>query len=183
MKTYVLMVSRTFPAYHPRAGQLTYFNEQIFSGCRMSAHAKFSECIIKSGMYHTATPKIHTIRSNYTLWAHRAEEINAGRAVLSLRQWTGSPYNYARDGSKQEEFMQLTKIHVQKVIVNIEKEVYNGKFGKSSITSWGVYVDDKSISEKMIAKNDGLAVDDFCQWFNKGLNEGALIHFNSEFKY
>lgn len=29
MKTYVLILSRTFPAYHPKAGQPTYFKEQL----------------------------------------------------------------------------------------------------------------------------------------------------------
>jgi hypothetical protein len=85
MKTFVLMVSKHFMKGHPRAGQFTYFSEEIFSGCHLNPHATFSQEIISSGMYHTAIPKIHTIRENYEYWARIAEEVNAGRGFLSLR--------------------------------------------------------------------------------------------------
>jgi hypothetical protein len=82
MKTYVLMLAKTFPADHPRAGQETHFAEKYLEG-----------------------EKIHTIRANAYLWLKREKEIDQGNAVLSIRQWEGKPYK-----SKQIEIAQLTKI-------------------------------------------------------------------------
>lgn len=69
MKTYVLMVSKTFPTYHPKAGQPTNFVEKI-----------------------ARLEKIHTIRGNYPLWQKRIAQIERGEARLSIRVWTGKPY-------------------------------------------------------------------------------------------
>ncbi|MDR2186394.1 MAG: hypothetical protein LBO80_12125 [Treponema sp.] len=91
MKTYVLMIAKTFPAGHPREGRLTHFRGRI-----------------RQGM------KIHTIRENYELWKKRMEEIRGGAAVLSLRQWDGVPRR-----SPQKEFLRLTaedKAGVQKIV-------------------------------------------------------------------
>lgn len=78
MKTYVLTLSKVFPKTHKRAGEPTDF-----------------ELLFKDNNYFD---KIHTIRANYPLWKQRISEIQAGRAVLSVRQWTGNPYR-----SKQVE--------------------------------------------------------------------------------
>lgn len=78
-KSYVLTVSTTFPAYHPRRGEWTEFTKSIL-----------------------AKTKIHTIRANYELWRKRFEKIDKGEAVLSLRYWSGQPYR-----SKQSEFKRL----------------------------------------------------------------------------
>jgi hypothetical protein len=174
MKTYVLMISKRFPAYHPKAGEDTGFRDAILNQYHRAPDFVISRKSDGSVTCNVGPQKCHTIRANYDLWAHRAAEINAGRAILSLRQWTGSPYNYARDGSKQEEFLQLKKIHVQKVRVIITK--------MEDHTTIHTVVEGRMVGIDIVAKNDGLAVDDFCKWFNKGLNEGACIQF-TDFKY
>ena len=68
--TYVLMVSRYFPATHPRKGLPTFFLSKI-----------------------TNKEKIHTIRDNYELWKKRIDQVNEGKAVLELRFWEGRPYH------------------------------------------------------------------------------------------
>jgi hypothetical protein len=91
MKTFILMVSKTFPKDHPKVGKPTGFKNKIKSGA-----------------------KIHTIRENYEFWEKRIEAVRAGSAVLSLRQWDGLPYR-----SPQKEFLRLTKdsgIGIQKII-------------------------------------------------------------------
>ena len=80
MKTYILMLSKSFPAQHPRKGEPTGFREAF------------------------RKTKLHTLRANYALWAKRFEEIAAGKACLSVRQWTGAPYR-----SKQKELARLTR--------------------------------------------------------------------------
>ena len=81
-KIYVLTVSEFFPKNHPKEGLPTGFINAISS-----------------------YKKIHTIRANYELWAKRAEKINKGEAVLSVRYWTGKPYN-----SKQREVFVLNEM-------------------------------------------------------------------------
>lgn len=85
MKTYVLTLSRSFPANHEMHGKPTYFREKFLG---------------TPGMLR----KLHTIRANYTLWAKRFEKIAAGDACLSVREWMGAPYR-----SKQREVARLTK--------------------------------------------------------------------------
>lgn len=80
MKTYVLTLSKAFPATHPRKGEPTGFREAF------------------------RKTKLHTIRANYTLWLKRIAEVQRGEAVLSVRQWAGKPY-----ASKQELIANLTK--------------------------------------------------------------------------
>jgi hypothetical protein len=93
--TYVLMVSKFFPSYHPKKGILTFFKNMINSG-----------------------EKKHTIRGNYALWKKREEKINRGDAVLSLREWQGKPRR-----SKQVEIMSLDHINVQSVQISEKGEI------------------------------------------------------------
>lgn len=83
MKCFVLMVSKYFPASHPRKGDDTEFMESI-----------------------QHYDKIHTIRSNYELWEKRFEQIERGEAYLSVRQWSGLPYR-----SKQHEIFRFDYRH------------------------------------------------------------------------
>lgn len=70
IKVAPLMLSKVFTSGHSKAGQPTRFKEHLMDGT-----------------------KKHTIRGNYLYWAKKAEQINAGKMVLSIRQWTGRPYN------------------------------------------------------------------------------------------
>lgn len=141
MKTYVLTLSKTFPAGHPRAGQPTNFAEKVRKG-----------------------EKIHTIRGNFDLWKKRAQEINAGRAVLSVREWSGKPYQ-----SQQTEIRQFNKIGIQ--IVN-ENVVLDYSFDGSYNT----------VDSEIVAQNDGLEESDFLKWFKSGVIDFACIHF-TDFRY
>lgn len=80
MKTYVIILSEKFPTTHPRKGQETEFGRSFLNG-----------------------KKIHTIRWNFHLWEKRLKEVQEGRAVLSIRQWTCAPYR-----SPQKELARLT---------------------------------------------------------------------------
>jgi len=159
MKTYVIMVSRTFPVTHKRTGEQTEFESKILSG-----------------------EKIHTIRANYPLWKKRFEKIEAGEACLSLRYWSGIPRR-----SEQIEFLRLTKdngIGIQRldfVNSNFNLTMVDGFYSCSNIVD-GFYC--FSDTENSIAKNDGLSFDDFKDWFEDyELSEPmAVIHF-TKFRY
>lgn len=157
MKTYVLLISRYFPAKHPRSGESTFFPARIQNGLGEPHYIP------------SPASKIHTIRANYDMWSKRAEEINAGKAVLSIRYWSGRPYQ-----SKQVEFCKLERIGIQKL-----------GFSSGKIHYPFIDVDKaSSLDIEVIAKNDGLSFDDFEAWF-KGYDLSkpmAIIHF-TEFRY
>ena len=159
-KTFVLMISKAFPVKHIKAGQPTEFREKILAG-----------------------EKIHTIRANVKLWEKRAEMINRGEAVLSLRQWEGKPYR-----SKQVEIMRLERIGVQRtIIVNHGNFIHVRVFSSPSESLHNDCIDypdggksDQGLLETL-RKNDGLSIKDFQSWFPKKI-DGCIIHFTN-FRY
>lgn len=161
MKTFVLTVSKNFPQTHKRKGELTYFEDKI-----MKRYSDFNNFL--------GWVKIHTIRANYELWNKRLEQVQSGKAILSVRYWSGKPYN-----SKQVEICQLDKSSgcgVQKLnfvlskAVDIELPIIEHTKGV--------------IDPNELSKNDGLSLEDFKEWF-KGYDLSkpmAIIHFTN-FRY
>ncbi len=141
LKCYVLIVSREFPMKHPDVGKKTNF-------------------ILKIKIQQ----KIHTIRLNYLLWKKRIDEINAGKAYLSLRYWTGKPYK-----SKHKEFRKLYEVGIEKI--------------ESTILGWFINDHPAKLLTEDLAKNDGLSFAEFAAWFNPIPDEPlAIIHF-TDFRY
>lgn len=185
MKTYVLIISRTFPATHPQKGKTTGFKEKILlaTGCpdceenQDLSGMNISQC--NSCLRHAmVSNKIHTIRANYNLWEKRIKAIQEGKAVLSVRYWSASPYNYKKDNSKQIEVLRLDKdsgIGIQKLSWTID---HSGNYRPI------LYYIIKIIDLKELAQNDGLSMQDFNDWFkNYDLSEDmGIIHF-TPFRY
>lgn len=127
IKTYVITVSRIFPVTHSKNGQETKFEE-----------------LIKEGR------KTHTIRGNFQLWAKRLDEVNVGKAVLSIRVWRGRPYWPSEDGGPaQLEIKRLTSVQYQAVGI-ANAEILVGGLPQNS---------------NMVAQRDGLTLRDFWEWF------------------
>lgn len=150
MKTYVITLSQKFQHKHSKAGEPTEFKDKFFEALRGEGG------------------KIHTIRANYDLWKHRFDEIDAGLAQLSIRQWSGLPYR-----SKQIELALLSRkdgIGIQRL-----------KFDKSGFLP---NVDYKPIGIGYLANNDGLTFDDWSEWFKDydKTKPLAIIHFTA-FRY
>lgn len=161
MKTYVLMLSQVFPAYHPKSGKPTGFQNKLQAALNGWSDLTFA--------------KLHTIRANYPLWAKRFEQIERGEACLSIRQWSGKPY-----ASKQVEIARLTKydgIGLQKFEVSTN---YAG------INNWQHFkIDDRGyMSINDIPNKDGLTREDWIDWFkNYDLSKPfAIIQF-TKFRY
>lgn len=151
MKKYIITLSKFFIKQHIRAGEETGFKDSFLKG-----------------------KKVHTIRANYNLWEARIKEVQEGKAVLSIRQWSGLPYR-----SKQDEITELSKedgVGIQKLTFNKDS---NGEFFLEDFDIDGKYIDfDK------LAANDGLLTEDWYRWFKKyDLSKPmAVIHFTS-FRY
>lgn len=161
MKTYVITLSRYFPVKHSKAGEPTQFRDAFYAG---QVFNRGSECIY-------LRPKLHTIRANYPLWEKRIKDIQEGKAFLAVRQWSGRPYF-----SKQIEIARLTAANG----VGIQKLCFPNR-----LTAWIDYPEKRlSVGFKYLAKNDGLSLADWCDWFrhydlSKPL---AIIHF-TKFRY
>ena len=141
MKTYVLMISKYFPATHNRKGEETDFSQKLFDNA-----------------------KKHTIRANYDLWKYRIDQINQGKAILSVRQWEGKPYR-----SKQVELFTQSKVGIQKL--------------EWTVLGWFIDDFDSDVTNKILAKNDGLSLQDFADWFKKYPKEPMAIIQLSKLRY
>ncbi len=145
LKPYVITVSKNFIGKHPKKGEPTKFKEKIKSG-----------------------EKKHTIRSNYDFWSKRIDNVNAGEAVLSIRQWSGKPYN-----SKQVEIKKLFAGEVGIQQITTTGNAYDISIRKLNNTHR--FLTDLKI--RIIAQNDGLSIKDFRDWFEEPLIDGCIIHF------
>lgn len=157
LKCYYIMVSRYFGKAHPNAGQPTYFVEKIHKALGTYSLGES----INFEVLNNCEPKIHTIRLNYALWEKRFEEIAAGKAYLSLRYWLDDPYK-----SPQEEFARLTAAD------GIGIEAFTPQ-----VAATDDWLED-------YAKNDGLRLTDFKDWFGafEPNKKYAILHFTS-FRY
>lgn len=180
MKTFILTLSSTFPATHKRKGESTYFKEKIVNQKVSYGVLTDNESVSISDFckeYGVGT-KIHTIRANYELWAKRIEQVQNGEAILSIRYWSDKPYK-----SKQVEICQLGEnagVGIQEI------SIYPDLMGITNVWNDGDerYLEAHSVYIAELAKNDGLSLDDFKEWFKKyDLDKTmAIIHF-TPFRY
>lgn len=130
-KKVVVTLCRVFPVTHSLAGKPTEFEGKL------KEHKK-----------------IHTIRYNKNgVWDKRYKDIASGKKYLSVREWTGRPYN-----SEQREFAQYDKIGLQHITMT---------YGVDDAVPQ-IWIDGKQIPIEIVAKNDGLTVEQFV--------EGSLVN-------
>ncbi len=150
----VLTFSRHFPKGHPKAGQPTWFVEQVLnvilprplsiglSEFPAAARDYINDFFVIDGQLK----KHHTIRAG-NRW-------KVGD-MASLRVWSDKPYR-----SKQIEFAQVEVKKVWDFVLRPIKE--NGE-----INTYG-FINEDLVTEQLakeIANNDGLLVEDFDSWF------------------
>lgn len=161
-KIYQLGISKVYLSGHPKAGQPTHFKEKILCGVQNTvAHCKGTSI-------HTGS-KIHTIRPNYEYWKGIEAKVNSGEGILSLREWEGTPYK-----SKRPEFLPLTKMRVDKLVLEIEPR------SSKTMAITTLWIDDQNCSKRLneLAVNDGLENSmDLVQWLGFKTFHGCLISF------
>jgi len=176
IKTHVLWVSPRFPHDHPRAGEATYFVDKIAIALSLALINENAD---------NFSAKLHTCRADsknsknkkgaYEEWKRKIDEVNAGKAILSLRMWSGSPYNSKHDGSQPVEIAQFNKdsgIGVQKL-----------EFTEGCICSF-CSIDGRETKIVNVAINDGLSWSSFKAWFRKAdLSKPIAIIQLTKFRY
>lgn len=151
-KKVVLILSARFPGYHPRKGQQTGFRDNLM------------------------TRKVHTIRAGYDRWKHNLDKVLDGDFTLSVREWSGRPYN-----SPQRELVSL-KEHIGYQRISMSYDPHTGEVK--------AVIDGKPFTDiKRLAMNDGLSLEDFKALIfgatrseDKQLFQGTIIHF-TELRY
>lgn len=148
-KKVILILCKVFPVNHSRAGEPTGFEDKLKSG-----------------------EKKHTIRFNAKdVWDERYKGVSSGKKYLSVREWTGRPYN-----SEQRELARYDRIGLQHITMT---------YGADDAVPQA-WVDDKKVPVELLAQNDGLSVQDFVEWFfgssKSNVFEGVIIHF-TDFRY
>ena len=147
-----IIVAKVFPTKHKRHGEPTHFAAKIVNG-----------------------DKLHTIRTNYDLWAVNAEKMRTGRYVLSVRQWVGKP----RQSKQHEVFNTEEEIGVE----HISMRYFANADGLR------VVVENRQLTQceiEQLVKNDGTNIDDFKDWFfgkqrhrEDATFTGVIVHFTS----
>jgi hypothetical protein len=195
IKIYRMPLSRVFPKTHPRAGEPTMFLSAVYNALGVKEYSGFPlPSVIRF--------KFHTVRANYPLWRQRIREVQEGKAVLAVYEWSGKPYS--SDGCKNlfvfgvsavKDFIgELLKTEKYKdadpVIdsgIGVQELSPISNFGK--IHNWMdvvIYGNDTcaTIPVSTLATGDGLSFDDFRAWFKDyDLSRPmAIIHF-TKFRY
>lgn len=177
----VITFSRFFPAYHPKAGQPTFFVEKIWAHllltCKMfpedcEAFLTHERC---KGMFDLKkvnefmfanTPKIHTIRAG-SRWKKDDQ--------FSPRVWSGKPY-YSPQITFAPPLTVLKTEIIGTVMYGDEVRFWEPYKGSDWNHRPNMKQEHSLLETEAIAKNDGLSVDDFRAWFSKGF-EGQKIYF------
>lgn len=160
----VLTFSRHFPKGHPNAGAQTHFVEKIWACpevCILNGDILKIALLNLQRHEYLYTPKGHTIRAG--------SRYKPGDMV-SLRVWSGRPYC-----SKQIEFAQVEV-----------KKTWDIEISEFWFIN-GCIMEHDQVME--LAKNDGLAYDDFIAWFKIHPNKkgdvfrGQIICWSESIEY
>lgn len=149
----VLTFSRTYPSYHPRAGEPTYFVEKIWDAtslpCVDDLHCLSDEKInfMRRGS-DLIWPKYHTIRSG-----HRFKPGDK----FSPRVWSGKPYHSKQIIIASDiEVVRTWDFVIQNRDIFVDKQIV--------FDSDAQFFENSKILNA-IALCDGLTLVDFLAWF------------------
>lgn len=167
----VLTFSRTFPAYHPKAGEQTFFVEKILNGIAKKDSNGVVDINLLSVEVKSIVSDFFLLCSSDDVKGHTIREGNRWKAgdKFSPRVWSGKPYN-----SKQ--IVIAPDIEV--------KKVWDIKIN-SADDYCSILINDNYIGREqslLLAKNDGLEEHDMYMWFNKSMS-GQIICWNEQINY
>lgn len=176
----VITFSRTFPAYHPRKGESTYFVEKIHQWYWDSFDLPYYSL---NEMLHQLNPKLSIEEIDNFVdsidqekgHTHKGHTIRAGNRwkvgdKFSPRVWSGKPYN-----SKQ--IIIAADIEIKKLW---DIEIKDGVFfiGDHLATNYG------NPKIKLLANNDGLNHSELLDWFKYPKPfKGQIICWNENINY
>ena len=168
----VITFSRTFPLYHPRKGDPTYFVEQSWNGLNILKLPVPKNEDVPSDFLWSILPlsnygeKYHTIRKGYR-WKVGDK--------FSPRVWSGKPYQ-----SKQiiiAPDIEIKKIWDVEIFIESDRIHIAHKLTHNTLELFPF---------NQVAKNDGLTFKDMKDWFNVKPDKpfiGQIICWNENIEY
>lgn len=167
----VITFSKTFPAYHPKAGQETKFREKLILSLvsqqkvsldRASELLDMPMTDIKNLPYQ---PKHHTIRAG-----HR---FKAGD-YFSPREWSDKPY-------KSKQTVLSHDLLIEKTF---DIEIDGNRFIIDGKPFYHQHVSEFHFTIEELAKNDGLSCGELFRWFQLPCKfKGQIICWNPNIEY
>lgn len=161
MKKRVLMLAKTFPAYHVRKGEPTEFVDSYF---RHLQEIYLKDTLGGVGVHIHQKVKKHTMRTGHR-W--RTGDI------ADVREWSGAPYR-----TKQVKLFEakIERVYSVEIYRNEDRQELH------------VVIGGKQYGEEilpLLAANDGLSLDDFMSWFRyfKQPFDGQIICFTKRSLY
>ncbi len=172
----VITFSRTFPAYHPKAGQPTYFVEQIWNSLNYLQLPVPKNKDVPKDFLWSILPLSNYGMKNHTIRGGSRFKVGD---KFSPRVWSGKPYN-----SKQIIIApDIEIISAQKITIGFfddEDVMVDGK----------TYSNIKENPFAYMGKNDGLEHQDFIDWFTLSPDfkktkkfTGQIICWNENINY
>ena len=173
----VITFSRTFPPYHPKAGQPTNFVSKIWKGLYglglpdIEKYAnelapKLTDDAFNFLVDCEFEPKHHTIRAGHRFEAGDMFSPRVWGNDINPKSGKSGPYH-----SKQIIIAPDTEV---KKVWSFDKDLLGGEFRMKGC--------DVTTHLEMIAKNDGLTLEDFIEWFPKPFT-GQIICWNENIEY
>ncbi len=173
----VITFSRVFPAYHPKAGQPTYFVEKVVKSLHKQGMPPFDvNCDFSTEMYYICDPKHHTIRAG-NCWKVGDK--------FSPCVWSGKPYQ-----SKQIQF--APDIQIKKVWefeIEADEDYRCLLICGQPFVEWNGALHTDTGQLSFLAGNDGLNVKNMLDWFNVHPKttytgfKGQIICWNQAIEY
>lgn len=180
--------SRTFPAYHPRKGEPTYFVEAILTQLNIKYKSyeyylwliennpKIGAAFLQDfwiSLMKNVPPKSHTIRQH-------KRPLKIGE-FINPNCWAGKPYNKTKEGFWQIKF--APDVLVKKTwSIDIRPYFVNDKLGGVS----AILINDCFCFDWLkLASNDGLSEFELCEWFKPSLPiyKANIICWNENINY
>jgi len=181
MKT--ITFSRVFPSYHPRAGEPTHFIEKLWSSFGIEdnvaglAYTRFLK--LNENNQADANLVYHSLTEPFNFSGKKFHTIRGGKRwkvgdKFSPRVWSGKPY-------RSKQVILATDIEIKKVW-NFEL-LHDISDNSPSIKIDGHFMT-QEIYLPLIAKNDGLTLEDILEWFQYPKPfSGQIISWSENIEY
>jgi len=178
--------SRTFPAYHPRAGQPTYFVEKIYNSIYKQKTGDWSDALGDTSSYVVELDHLQKETKHQTIRAgHRFKPGD----MFSPRVW-GNDINpkTGRSGPYHSKHIIIAPDIEVKKTCDFDIKV-DGDYKCIMIDNWPFYEENGRFITQVqaletLCKNDGLSVEDFKAWFKWGKPfTGQIICWNDTITY
>jgi hypothetical protein len=160
----VIILSRKFPAYHPKSGQPTHFPEKYWQSLHIAGLPR-DEYVKK---IPELRPMLNDFIMNKNFGMEKNHTIRLGRRwkdgdAASIRIWSDKPYR-----SKQIALDSLpVKLKVIDIVIDYDE-------GYIDTPNHSIPLKARNLYCFNLAKNDGLGVKDLLDWFEVGKKTGKV---------